>query len=95
MNDYQKKIQDEIDLIYRGRKLILKSRCRGKPMKEINVNELINMNYRVLTLLGYATSMIMTYEQLEAYHGDEEKCKWFFDAVQAVVYENKPLPPMP
>lgn len=24
-----------------------------------------------------------------------EKGKWFFDAVQAVIYENKPFPPMP
>jgi hypothetical protein len=64
-------------------------------MKEINVQDLINVNYRLLVLLGYAASIVMSYEKLEAYHDDSEKCKWFFDSLQNVVYENKPLPPMP
>ena len=64
-------------------------------MKEIDVQELINVNYRLSLLLGNAISMIMAYDDLEAYHDDKHKCKWFYDAVQAVVYENKPLPPLP
>lgn len=64
-------------------------------MKEINVQDLIDANFRILLLLGYATAIVVDYQRLEAYHDDSEKCKWFFDAVQAVIYENKPLPPMP
>lgn len=63
--------------------------------KEISVQDLIDANFRILLLLGYATSIVGSYQRLEAYHDDSEKCKWFFDAIQAVVYENKPLPPMP
>lgn len=64
-------------------------------MKELDVEQLINMNYRVITLLGIATSFIMDYKNLEAYHDNSEKCDWFFNALQKVIYENKPLPPMP
>lgn len=64
-------------------------------MKEISIQDLINTNYRILLLLGYATSIVSSYQKLEAYHDDSDHCKWFFDAIQAVVYENKPLPPMP
>lgn len=58
-------------------------------MKELDVNELINMNYRMATLLGIAWAFIneMT--------NQPEKCKWFNSAIQAVVYENKPIPDMP
>lgn len=61
-------------------------------MKELDVQQLIDMNYRVLLLLGFATSIVGDYKR---WGGDEKNCKWFFDAVQAVVYENKPLPPLP
>lgn len=64
-------------------------------MNEIQIKELIDTNFRILLMLGYATSLIMSYEKLETYHDDSEKCKWFYDALQAVVYENKPLPPFP
>lgn len=64
-------------------------------MKEISVQDLIDTNFRILLLLGYATSIVTDYQRLEAYHDDSEKCKWFFNAIQAVVYENKPLPPLP
>lgn len=64
-------------------------------MKEIDIQELIDMNYRVLILLGIGTKMIMDYRKLEAYHDNSEDCDWWMQAIQAVVYENKPLPPMP
>lgn len=64
-------------------------------MNEVQIKQIIDTNYRILLLLGYATSIVGDYQRLEAYHDDSEKCKWFFDAVQAVVYENKPLPPLP
>ncbi len=61
-------------------------------MKEIDIQQIIDMNYRVLLLLGYATSIVNSYQKLTVYHDDDKECKWFFDAIQAVVYENKPLP---
>ena len=64
-------------------------------MKDEDIQKIVDMNYRVLLLLGFASSIVGSYRRLESYHDDEEKCKWFFDSVQAVVYENKPLPPMP
>ena len=64
-------------------------------MTNEEVQKLIDINYRVLTLLGIATSMIYDYKNLEAYHDNSAKCDWFINAIQEVVYENKPLPPLP
>jgi len=64
-------------------------------MNESQIQNLIDANFRILLLLGYASSLVMSYRELEVYHDDDEKIKWFFDALQAVVYENKPLPPLP
>lgn len=63
--------------------------------KEIDIENIINMNYRVLTLLGIAASIIMDYKTLEAYHDNSYKCDWFIKAIQEVVYENKPIPEFP
>lgn len=59
--------------------------------KDIPYQNLIDMNYRILILLGIATSMIMDYKQLESYHDNGCKCDWFFKAIEDVVYKNKPL----
>ena len=64
-------------------------------MIEVNQQALIDTTFRALTLLGIATVLISNYEKKLRCHPDEEKCKWFLNAVNAVVYENKPLPPMP
>jgi hypothetical protein len=64
-------------------------------MKEIDIQELINVNYRLCTLIGIATSIIMDYRKLDAFHGNRIDCDWWMNAIQAVVYENKPLPPLP
>lgn len=63
--------------------------------KELDIQALIDTNYRVLTLLGIATSFIMDLKKLEAYHDQSEKCDWFIQAIENVVYLNKPLPKMP
>lgn len=63
--------------------------------KEIDIENIISMNYRALTLLGIATSMVIDYQRLEAYHDNSDKCDWFMKAIQDVVYENKPIPPLP
>ena len=61
-------------------------------MKEINIQEVLHMNYRALTLLGIATSM------LSDYRGElPSRCNfdWFMNAINEVVYKNNPLPPFP
>lgn len=64
-------------------------------MTEENIQQIIDVNYRVLLLLGYAASIAMDYKRLEAYHDNTYKCDWLFDAIQKVVYENKPIPKFP
>lgn len=54
-------------------------------MKEIDIDNHITMNYRVLTLLGMAMSLIM--EQPKS-----DRRTWFVNAVENVVYRNKPIP---
>ncbi len=63
--------------------------------KELDIQALIDTNYRVLTLLGIAVSFVMDYKKLETYHDQSDKCDWFLQAIENVVYLNKPLPPMP
>ncbi len=56
--------------------------------------EIYDMTFRVSLLVGMATSLIMemkTYSPISEHY----KVDWFFDAVNAVFYENKPIPPMP
>ena len=55
-------------------------------MKEIDVNELINMNYRVLTLLGIAMSII---DKSCSNKADKD---WFSKAIEEVIYKNQPIP---
>jgi hypothetical protein len=63
-------------------------------MNEIDNQKLIDMNYRLLTLLGMVTPLF-----LECKSSSPKSCHykfdWFMDAINAVVYENKPIPPMP
>ncbi len=53
------------------------------------------MNYRALTLLGIATSIVVDYQKLEAYHDNTDKCEWFIRQIENVVYLNKPMEPFP
>ena len=63
-------------------------------MKEIDIQEIINMNYKALTLLGMASSLL-----LECKNGrpraEHYKFDWFLNALNAVVYQNKPIPEFP
>jgi len=65
--------------------------------KKLNIEELINMNYRTITLLGVATSLIMEYRSYRIIHKLEkdQHCEWFIEALNNVIYLNKPLPEMP
>lgn len=63
-------------------------------MKDKSVLELINMNNRLLMLLGMTTHMLQVHfknypeSKKSDYH-------WFMDAIDEVVYKNNPIPPFP
>lgn len=58
------------------------------------IQELVNFNARVLTLMGIMTSiMIDVSDKLP--RSEKFKFDWIMDAINAVVYENKPIPPIP
>ncbi len=59
--------------------------------KEPNIENIINMNYRALTLLGMVTSIVMDIKHDGRY---KEKLEWIIQAINDVVYLGKPLPPM-
>jgi len=63
-------------------------------MTEDNVDKLIQMNQRLLLVMGYATSAILELGHLVP----EEKKQgiyWVIEAIENIVYLDKPLPPMP
>lgn len=63
-------------------------------MNEAQAKDIIDTNYRILLLLGMATSMLYDCRKLGP--GLEHyKYDWFMDAVSEVVYKNNPMPPFP
>jgi hypothetical protein len=58
-------------------------------MTDEQINKIINCNQRLLILLGYATSMLFECEDFI----NKEKFEWFKQAIDNVVYLDKPLPP--
>lgn len=63
-------------------------------MKELDINDIVNMNYRVLTLLGMVTSLLIDCKNGRP-RCDHYKFDWFLQALNDVVYMNKPIPPLP
>lgn len=49
---------------------------------------------RLLLILGFATSLILELRKY-APEDKEEDILWFIQAMENVVYQNKPLPPFP
>jgi len=69
-------------------------------MPELDTQKLIDMNYRALTLLGFATAFICEYRNMlgnstQITYGDiQEKiaeCTQFLTNVENVVYFDKPM----
>jgi hypothetical protein len=63
-------------------------------MTEDNIDKLIQMNQRLSLVIGYATSVIIELGK----HMPEEKKQgmyWVIEAVENIIYLDKPLPPMP
>lgn len=63
-------------------------------MTEDNIASLIQMNQRLLLVMGYATSVIL---ELGKFVPEEKKqgVYWVIEAIENIVYLEKPLPPMP
>lgn len=64
-------------------------------MNEIQIKDLVDTNFRILTLLGYATALVMDYRNITDDSGNVKKCDWFLNSVNNVVYLSKPLPEFP
>lgn len=60
-------------------------------MKEQDVKHLIDMNSRLLLVLGYGTAVML---ELGKYLPEENKSGlyWFIQAMENLVYLDKPLP---
>lgn len=52
------------------------------------------MNYRALTLLGMAASIICEVRHRTP-ESEHYRLDWFLDALNDVVYKNQPIPPFP
>lgn len=63
-------------------------------MTDDNVEKLIQMNQRLLLVMGYATSVIL---ELGKCVPEEKKegIYWVIEAIENIFYLDKPLPPMP
>lgn len=56
--------------------------------------DIVNMNYRALTLLGMGTAIMMELRD-KVPEADREAANWFLQAINDVVYLNKPIPERP
>ena len=72
----------------------MRFRLFRESMKEIDMENIINMNYRALTLLGMTTSLLMECREISPKE-NHYKFDWFLNCLNAVIYENKPIPPFP
>lgn len=63
-------------------------------MNDENIKHLLDMNARLLLVMGYATSVLL---ELGQYVTEEKKqgLYWVIEAIENIVYLDKPLPPMP
>lgn len=63
-------------------------------MNDENIKHLLDMNARLLLVMGYATSVLLELGK----HIPEEKKQglyWVIESIENIVYLDKPLPPMP
>jgi len=63
--------------------------------ESVSTEDIVNMNYRLMLMLGYASALIFSYRSTPQAAADDEKIAWFMKAVENVFYLKKPLPPMP
>lgn len=63
-------------------------------MTDDNINRLIQMNARLLLVMGYATSVILEISN-RIPEDKKQGVYWVIEAMENIVYLDKPLPPMP
>lgn len=63
-------------------------------MTDEEIKRITHMNERLLLVMGFATSVLL---ELDKYVPEEEKegLYWIIDAVENLVYLDKPLPSLP
>lgn len=63
-------------------------------MNEVDFDKLIDMNCRLLLVLGFGTAAML---ELGKHVPEKNKAGlyWFVQAMENIVYLDKPLPPMP
>jgi hypothetical protein len=62
-------------------------------MTEDNINKLIQMNERLLLIMGHATYLIL--DLAKDAQEENKHISWIIKAIENVVYLDKPLPKMP
>lgn len=63
-------------------------------MSDEDIKRITHLNERLLLVMGFATSVIM---ELGRYVPEDKKegVYWVIEAIENLVYLDKPLPPMP
>lgn len=57
--------------------------------------DLVNIEGALLFLMGFATSTLLGYLDRCSDSDLSTNAKWLMTAIEAVVYNNEPLPPLP
>lgn len=63
-------------------------------MNDENLEKLIQMNQRLLLVMGYATSVLLELIK-DAPESEKLGAYWVIESIENIVYLDKPLPPMP
>lgn len=63
-------------------------------MKDEQIQQMMDFSYRTTLLLGMVTPLLMECKRRTP-KAEHYKFDWFEEALQAVYYEGKPIPPFP
>ncbi len=63
-------------------------------MDDKEIEHIYSMNNRLLLVMGFATSVLIDMSRLLK-NGEDPRLAWIIQAIDNIVYQNKPLPPMP
>ena len=63
-------------------------------MTEDNTERLLQMNERLLFVMGFAITIMIDLRK-NALDPDKQAIDWVIHAIKNIVYLNKPLPPLP
>ncbi len=63
-------------------------------MNDEQIEKIMQMNLRLLYVMGYGTSIMLQLAQLLP-NSERESVDWFIKAVENIVYFDGPPPPLP